>query len=166
MLVDLEWLPPAPRDFRYRLRALQGELAGDIQPNFYGRLVSLAATSLSEAELTRLARLSRGIKNSRSRMDEPSAVRLGIMGDGTLSLLGPPIVGSGFRHGLLTDVIEGHYNSAVQEAADRSSRMHAAGLDFALIAGDARALGLDRRAASEGEADQRSTQRCRVCGRS
>ena len=64
MLVDLEWLPPAPRDFRYRLRALQGELAGDIQPNFYGRLVSLAATSLSEAELTRLARLSVGSRTA------------------------------------------------------------------------------------------------------
>ena len=31
--------------------------------------------------------------------------------------------------------------------------MHAAGLDFALIAGDARAFGLDRAAASEGEAE-------------
>ena len=153
MLVDLEWLPPAPHDFRDRLRALQGELAGDIQPNFYERLVSLAATSLSEAELARLAGLSRWIKDSKSRTAELSAVRLGIMGDGALSLVGPPIVGAGFRHGLLTDVIEGHYNSAVQEATDRSSRMHAAALDFALIAGDARALGLDRAAASEGEAE-------------
>ena len=57
MLVDLEWLPPAPDDFRDRLRALRGELAGDIRPNFYERLVSLAATALSEAQLTRLAGL-------------------------------------------------------------------------------------------------------------
>ncbi len=153
MLVDLEWLPPAPPDFRDRLRALQGELAGDIQPNFYERLVSLAATSLSEAELTRLAGLSRWIKDSKSRTDELSSVRLGVMGDGALSLIGPPIVGAGFRHGLLTEVIEGGYNCAVQEAADRGSRMHAAALHFALIAGDARALGLDRAAASEGEAE-------------
>jgi FkbH-like protein len=153
MLVDLEWLPPAPHGFRDRLRALQGELAGGIQPNFYERLVSLAATSLSEAELTRLAGLSSWINESDSRVDELHFVKLGIMGDGTLSLLGPPIVGSGFRHGLLIDVREGHYNSAVQEAADRSSHMHAAELDFVLIAGDARALGLDRAAASEGEAD-------------
>ena len=153
MLVDLEWLPRAPQDFRNYLRALQSELARDIQPNFYERLVSLAATSLSESELTRLAGLARSIEDSKSRVDELSAVRLGIVGDGTLSLLGPPIVGSGFRHGLLTDVIEGHYNSAVQEAADRSSPMHAAGLDFALVASDARALGLDRAAASGGEAD-------------
>ena len=152
MLADLEWLPPAPRDFRNRLQGLQAELAADVRPNFYERLVSLAATSLSEAELTRMAGLSRWIRDSKSRVDEFSAVRLGIMGDGTLSLLGPPIVGSGFRHGLLTDVIQGHYNSAVQEAVDRSGRMHAAGLDFALVARDARALGLDRAAASEGEA--------------
>ena len=67
MLVDLEWLPPPPHDFRDRLRALQGELAGDIQPNFYERLVSLAATALSEAELARLAGLSRWIKDNKSR---------------------------------------------------------------------------------------------------
>ena len=90
-------------------------------------------------------------------------VRLGVLGHGTLSLLGPPIVGSGFRHGLLIDVIEGTYNSAVQEAADAGSRMHSVGLDFALIAGDARALGLDRAAASEEEARQKSTQHRRAC---
>ena len=153
MLVDLEWLPPPPPDFRNRLRALHRELAEDIQPNFYERLASLAATALSEAELTRLAGLSGAIRDSRSPVDKLAAVKLGVLGDGTLSLLGPPIVGSGFRHGLLIDVIEGHYNSAMQEASDRGSRMHAAGLDFALVAGDARALGLDRIAASEAEAE-------------
>lgn len=155
MLVDLEWLPPPPRDFRTRLRALQDEVAGGIGPNFYERLVSLAATSLGEPELTRLAGLSRAIRAGGSQPDGLSSLRLGVLGDGTLSLLGPPIVGSGFRHGLLTDVIEGHYNSAMQEAADPSSRMHAAGLDFALIASDARGLGLDRAAASEREAEGR-----------
>ncbi len=153
MLVDLEWLPRPPHDFRNRLRALQGELVGGIQPNFYERLVSLAATSLSEAELTRLAGLARWIKDSKTQVDELSGVRLGIMGDGTLSLLGPPIVGSGLRHGLLIDVIEGPYNSAVQQAVDRSSPIHAAGPDFALIAGDARTLGLDRAAACERDAE-------------
>jgi FkbH-like protein len=153
VLIDLEWLPAAPPGFRDRLRALQGEIAGGVRPNFYERLVTLAATALSEAELTQLAGMSRCIRDSKSRVDELSAIRLGIMGDGTLSLLGPPIVGSGFRHGLLIDVREGHYNSAVQEAADRSSHMHAAELDFALVAGDARALGLDRAATSEGEAE-------------
>jgi FkbH-like protein len=153
MLVDLEWLPPAPRDFRDRLRALQEELAGDTQPNFYERLVSLAANSLGDAELTRLAGLSRWIKGSKSRVGELATIRLGVMGHGTLSLLGTPIVGSGFRHGLLIDVIEGNYNSAVQEAADPRSRMHTGGLDFALVAADARALGLDRAAASKEQAE-------------
>src|SRR5271169_5251767 len=100
MLVDLEWLPRAPHDFRGRLRALHAELTGDLRPDFYERLVSLATTSLSEAQLTRLAGISPGIKDSRSRVDELSSVKLGIMGDGTLSLSVAPIVGSGFRHGL------------------------------------------------------------------
>lgn len=163
MLVDLEWLPPAPREFRNRLRALQGELAGDIQPNFYERLVSLAATSLSEAELTRLAGLSRWIKDSKSRVDELSAVRLGIMGDGTLSLLGPPIVGSGFRHGLLTDVIEGHYNSAVQRRRIAAAAcMRRDWISPSLQA--TRGL-LDWTAPRllRGRLRQRSTQRCRAC---
>ena len=77
------------------------------------------------------------------------------MGDGTLSLLATPIVGSGFRHGLRIDVIEGGYNSALQEAVDRTSRMHRSGLDFALIAGDVRAHGLDRAAVSEADAEER-----------
>jgi len=152
MLDDLEWLPLAPRDFRDRLRALREELAGDIRPDFYERLVAVAATSLSEVELTRLAGLAPWMRDGESRVDELSRVRLGILGHGTLSLLGPPIVGSGFRHGLLIDVMEGAYNSAVQEAADARSRMHSAGLDFALIAADPRALGLDRAATSEEEA--------------
>lgn len=151
MLVDLEWLPQPPRDFRQRVRALQEELAGEIQPKFYERLVGLATTALSEPELTRLARLSHWIKGGKPRVDELSAVRLGVMGHGVLSLLGPPIVGSGFRHGLLIDVIEGNYNAAVLEATDRTSRMHA-GLDFALVVVDPRALGLDRSAASVKEA--------------
>src|SRR5271165_4343583 len=152
MLTDLEWLPPAPEDFRERLRSLQAELTGDLQPDFYGRLVGLAATSLSEVQLTRLAGVSRWIEDSRARVDELSVVKLGLMGDGTLSLLAAPIIGSGFRHGLRIDVTEGHYNSAVQEAADPTSHMHAAGLDFVVVAGDARALGLDRAAGSESEA--------------
>ena len=155
MLVDLEWLPPAPCDFRERLRALQQELSDGVPRNFYERLVSLAATSLSEAELTRLAGLSHWIGNSKTQVDGLSAVRLGLMGDGTLSLKGPPIVASGFRHGVFIDVIEGRYNSVVQEAADRSSHIHAARLDFVLIARDVRALGLDRAAASKAEAEEK-----------
>jgi FkbH-like protein len=155
MLVDLEWLPPAPDDFRDRLRGLQGELTRGLEPRFYERLVSLAATSLSEAQLTRLADISRWIRESGARVDELSDVRLGVMGDGTLTLLAAPIVGSGFRHGLRLDLVEGDYNSSVQEAVDRTSRMHRSGLDFALIASDARVLGLDRAAASEAEAAAR-----------
>ncbi len=150
MLIDLEWLPPAPHDFRDRLRTLKEELAETIQPNFYERLVSLAATSLSEPQLTRLAGLSHWIKDSKSRVDELYPVRLGLIGDGVLSLWAPPIAGSGFRHGLLIEVVEGHYNSAVNEATDRRSHIHAAKLDFALIASDARVLGLDRAAVRRG----------------
>ena len=41
MLVDLEWLPPAPVDFRDRLQALRAELNGILRPHFYERLIGL-----------------------------------------------------------------------------------------------------------------------------
>jgi predicted enzyme involved in methoxymalonyl-ACP biosynthesis len=83
------------------------------------------------------------------------AVKLGILGDGTLTLLGPAIAGSALRHGVATEIVEGAYNSALQEATDPDSALRSAGLDMALIATDARLLGLDRAAATSEEAQAR-----------
>ncbi len=153
MLTDLGWLPAPGGDFRERLRALQAELAGPVSADFHERVVALATQALDESQLAKLARLAGDIRAGGRTVPGLSAARLGLVGDGTLSLLAPAIVGSGLRHGLLLEVVEGSYGSSVQEAVDRSSHLHQAGLDFLLLASDARLLGLDE-AAPGGDAAQ------------
>ena len=153
MLADLEWLPPPPTDFRARVQALRNEIAGASQANFHERLIGLAATALDDAQLTRLAALAGDLAEAGTTIDGLTAAKLGLLGDGTLSLAIAPIVGSGLRHGLRLDIIEGEYDSALREATDPASRVRTAGLDFALIAPDARRLGLDQPALSREEAE-------------
>ena len=153
MLSDLAWLPSPPADFRDRLRTLRAE-AGSPGDAFFERTVALATHALDENQLGQLARLGR----EAAAGSPPAAfakLSLGLVGDGTLSLLAPAIAGSGLRHGLLLDVVEGAYGSAVQQAMDPASPLHAAGLDVLLIASDARALGLASAAASLPDAEAR-----------
>jgi FkbH-like protein len=148
MLTNLDWLAPPPPDFRERLRALQAQLASAPGPDLLERLVSLATAALDETQLARLASLAGALGAERGAAAGFSCAKLAVIGDGTLSLLGPAISGSAVRHGLLIETIEGGYNSGVREATDRTSHLHRAGLDFALIACDARTLGLDQAAES------------------
>jgi FkbH-like protein len=148
MLTDLGWLPAPGSDFRERVRALQGDVGRIAAQDLHERVVSLASAALDDSQLAKLARLTANILESGVDAAGLSKARLGLLGDGTLSLNTPAIVGSGLRHSLLLEVVEGSYNSAVQEAVDRSSHLHRAALDFALIAGDARLLGLDEAAAT------------------
>jgi FkbH-like protein len=154
MLANLEWLPPPPIDFRARLQTLRSEIAGGgPQANFHERLASLAATALDDAQLTKLAALAGELANAGTKVDGLTPAKLGLMGDGTLSLSIAPLVGSGLRHGLRLDVVEGEYDGALREATNPGSQMRTAGLDFALVAPDARRLGLDKPALSREEAE-------------
>ena len=147
MLSDLAWLPPPPANFRESVKVLRAEAVapGD---NFYERAVALATAALDENQLGKLARLARETVAGGSPPPSFARARLGLIGDGTLSLLAPVIAGSGLRHGLLIDVIEGAYGSAVQQAMDPSGPLHGAGLDMLLVACDVRSLGLNRAADS------------------
>lgn len=154
MLSDLAWLPPPVADFRDRVRALRAE-AGAPGDGFYERVISLATASLDENQLGQLARVAREMSVGGSPPAAFARVKLGLIGDGTLALLAPVIAGSGLRHGVLVDVIEGAYGSAVQQAMDPSNPLHTAGLDMLLVASDVRALGLDRAADSIEDAGRR-----------
>ena len=153
MFSNLEWLPPPPEDFRSQIAGLKAEVRNGVGAEFAGRLLSLATTALDETQLNRLAAVSRQIRSSDLRIDGFSTAKVGLVGDGTLSLCAMPILGSGLRHGLCLEVIEGRYNSAVQEAVDENSVIRTAGLDFVLVAGDARMLGLDQAAVSHEQAE-------------
>ncbi|MEO6092978.1 MAG: HAD-IIIC family phosphatase [Novosphingobium sp.] len=144
MLSDLAWLPPEPRDFRQTLASLRAEVAGPADAR--ERLIRLATHRLDDGKLGKLARVASGIGDDAAPL---TRVRLGLIGDGTLSLLSPAITGSGLRHGLLIEVVEGSYGSAVQEAADRASVLHSAGLDMALVALDYRLAGFEGAAIGE-----------------
>jgi FkbH-like protein len=153
MLIDLEWLPAPAEDFRARVRALEAELAAGAGPGFLERVTSLAQAALDDSQLGQLARLARAMAARPPAGIQ--AIKLGLVGDGTLTLTVDPIIGSGLRHGLAIEVTEGGYNSGLAEAMDPESALRTAGLDFALLAPDARILGLDRAAVSEAEAEAR-----------
>jgi FkbH-like protein len=154
MLSNLAWLPTPRPDFREQVRALRAETAAP-EAHLYERAVALATAVLDESQLGQMARLARELSASGNAPAEFTRIRLGMVGDGTLSLLAPVIAGSGVRHGLLLDVIEGAYGSAVQQALDTSSPLHSAKLDMLLIAANGPGLGLDRAAASVEDAAQR-----------
>jgi FkbH-like protein len=153
MLSDLGWLPKPPSDFRDRVRALRADLNG--AAGVYERTLSLASVALDENQLGQLARLSREIAATAAPPAAFSPVKLGLLGSGTLSLLAPVIAGSGLRHGLLLEVVEAAYGSAVQQAMDPTGALHTAGLDMALVAIDARTLGLHLAADGREDAEAR-----------
>ncbi|MBI1198454.1 MAG: HAD-IIIC family phosphatase [Phenylobacterium sp.] len=154
MLSDLPWLPAPRADFREAVRSLRDE-AGAQGEGYFDRLVRLGAARLDENQLGQLAKIVRRLISDAAAPAQFSTLRLGLVGDGTLSLLAPVVTGSGVRHGLAVDVIEGAYGSAVQQAMDPTSPLHAAGLDMLLVSSDVRSLGLSRAAESQSDADAR-----------
>lgn len=110
---------------------------------FGERLLRLGTTRLDEPDLAKLAGIVRRVSGAPAPFQR---LRLGLLGDGTLGLAAQAIIGSGVRHGLLIDMVEGSYGSAVHEAGDPDGPFHTAGLDMALLALDHRLAGLDRAA--------------------
>jgi FkbH-like protein len=148
MFRDMGWLPPPPADFRYRVRALQREVRGSRSAMLGERIIGLASTALDGDQLVSLSRLAAEIAEDGREVEPLSRAKMGFLGDGTLSLSSPAIAGSALRHSLLLEIVEGGYNSAVQEAVVQSSPLRTAGLDMVVVACDARLLGLDRAAPS------------------
>jgi FkbH-like protein len=137
LIIDLDWLLPAPADFRDRLKALRAQqLAGAPLAEALHRL---ACHRLDLNQLGQLARLAGAI-------DAPAGLarlRLGLVGAGTLDLLADAIAGSALRHRVLATVVTGDYGNAVRDCIDPASRLRAHDLDALLIALDHHSLGLD-----------------------
>ncbi len=153
MLRDLQWLPAPGASFRAQSKELLAEISQQPAEDAAARTIALATAALSEAQLAHMARVSAAA--AARGLNGLNCVKLGILGDGTLTLLGPAIAGSALRHGVAMEIVEGAYNSALQEATDPGSALRAAGLDMALVVLDARILGLDRAAATADEAQAR-----------
>ena len=153
MLTSLDWLETAPADFKEQLRALGRDLHARPASEVAEAIVALAAYALDENQLVKLARLSTDFL-ARGGAAPLQTLKLGVFGDGTLSLIAPVITGSGLRHRLLIETFEGEFNRALLDATDPSSPVRTAGLDMALIVSDARVLGLAQGATSRASAEE------------
>jgi len=152
MLTELPWLARPTPEFRASMRALLEQARREVTPQVEQRAVELATLALDENQLHSLSRVVPFLAAAKTA--SLSRVKLGLVGDGTLSLKVPALIGTALRHGIVLDVIEGGYNSAVQEALDPGSPIHQAQPDFLLVATDYRMMGLDGLALSGAEASE------------
>ena len=114
MLSNLAWLPAPPENYREMVRVLKrdAQTSFDLE-SVWERLKGLAAYAIDEVQLAQLARIVAGLPESASL---PDRLKMGILGDGTLSLLGPAVVASALRWDLRVEVTEGEYGRAMNEA--------------------------------------------------
>ncbi len=133
---SLAWLPPVEH-FRAACAAL---LEGD---QACGPAVrDLARRRLNETQLSRLATTIGALRDQGRSLAPLAPFKLGVIGNGTLDLIGPALVASGARHGLDLQCVTVPYGAAVQEAVSPDSALNRAGCDAVLIALDYRGLPL------------------------
>ncbi|QGN56144.1 HAD family hydrolase [Novosphingobium sp. Gsoil 351] len=141
LLADLGWLRRAPGDFRQRCKQLDSRTGG-IDAEADAELIDLANHALDLNQLGRLGKLAA----RRSQSDAGGVLarfKLGLIGSGTLSLIGTAIPGSGLRHFVLIDVVEAEYGRSLEQAMDPTSQLRSSGLDSAFLAFDYRDLHLN-----------------------
>jgi hypothetical protein len=158
MLSNLAWLPAPAENFRERVQALQAASAEGQTSDIAAEVTSLATGALEDRQLQLLNRLARKLRASGAEYPGLRCVKLGLVGDGTLSLNTPALVATGFRHGLLIEPVEGEYNSSFQESLDVTSPIHAGKPDILLVSNDYRTLGLGALAADAADAEVRVNQ--------
>lgn len=141
LLADLGWLRRAPQEFNDRCRRLAGR-AEPFDAAFDVELIDLANHALDLNQLARIGKIA-----AKRRLDPLDTLlarfRLGLIGSGTLTLVGSAIPGSGLRHATLIDVVEAEYGRSLEQAMDPTSGIRTAGLDSVLLAFDYRDLHLD-----------------------
>jgi FkbH-like protein len=136
LIIDLDWLLPAPADFRDRLKAVRAaRAAGEAVEE---RLHALACHRLDLNQLSQLGRAAREVE----RPEALAQLRLGLVGAGTLDLLADAIAGSAVRHRVLATVVTGDYGNAVRDCIDADRSLRRLDLDALLIAIDHHMLGL------------------------
>ncbi|HEX3500185.1 MAG TPA: HAD-IIIC family phosphatase [Stellaceae bacterium] len=132
---ELAWLPAAPPDFRQRCRALlsvDGDLGRDIR--------TLASYALSDSQLSRLSDTIVAASRRGADLAPLTPVKLGLVGNGTLDLIGPALTASAARHGVLLDCVQGGFGQTIQEALEPGSWVNRSRPDAVLLGIDYRAL--------------------------
>jgi FkbH-like protein len=134
---ELQWLPPAPKDFSDRLKALNnspGPLGSELQ--------ALAQHGLNLNQLTKLAKAIGRANADRKSLDPLVPFRLAVLSNSTIDLVVPALVASAARRGIALEVIQPSYDQVAQEALTPDSKVNASKPDAVLFALDYRALPL------------------------
>ena len=155
MLLDLDWLQPAPEDTRARLKAISAAIdAGDHGAAGAG-LAALAQHRLDLSQLAHVGKRARALLAADPEAGGLTPVRLGLVGWTTLNFAADALMGTGPRFGLAIDVVEGDFGAPLQQALNPASRLHTVRPDMLLLMTDARGLGLASPAASIDDAQAR-----------
>ena len=134
---ELQWMPPAPKNFSDRLKALEnssGPLGLELQ--------ALAQHALNLNQLTKLAKAIARAKTDGRSLDPLVAFRLGILSNSTIDLVVPALVASAARRGIALEVTQPLYDQVAQEALTPDSKVNLSKPDAVLFAIDFRALPL------------------------
>ena len=134
LLTELEWLPTCA-DFRNDCRRIvggEGSVGADLR--------RLAGHALSTTQLQRLAALLDELEGGDRSFEPLTRLKVGLIGTGTLSLIGPVIRATGLRHGLLVECVVADYGQVEREALDPGSTINRAGCDVVLLSLDHRGL--------------------------
>ncbi len=134
-MTALHWLPPAPADWRVRVRSLTGD------PDLaWAEAMALANANLSFVLTNALDHAVRRALTAPPPGLATKPVRLALLGSATMEHLLPAIRVAGLRRGLWIDIYENEYGQYLQELSDSTSALH----DFAptaiLVALDAHHL--------------------------
>src|SRR4029453_7116738 len=108
----LAWLPRTPADFRQRLReAMELEAPGAV-------LRGLATHALDAANLRRLSLAVAQLTARGTSLAPLAPFKLGVLGNGTLDLIVPALVGSALRHGVALQCVTVPYGLYPREILD------------------------------------------------
>jgi FkbH-like protein len=129
----MHWLPPAPTDFKERLRAAR-TLVDPRQR--WQNLVRLSCTRLGYLDAIQLDRAVTGDAELRAAGDP--AVRIALLGAFTLEHLVPFVRVAALRHGLNLEVYTGAYGQYRAELTDPGSALHGFRPDVVLLSIDVR----------------------------
>ena len=128
----LEWLLPPPGDFSAQVKALgQQAMPG-------AAVKTLANTAMDANQVARLGRMIARLHKEGAGLEPLKPFKLGLLGNGTLDMLAPAMIGSAARHGILLEVVKADYDQVLQEAVDPHSEINRAKPDAVLVALDVR----------------------------
>lgn len=126
--VNLNWLEPAPADWRDKLRAARAEASPG--KAFW----QLARYRLSSRQLSLLGAAIGEAQSRNASLSPLQPLRLGIAGSGTLDLVVPQLIATAARHGIALECLITPYGQAVQHAIDPRSVLNCAKCDLVLLA--------------------------------